>query len=345
MSRRRHLSRALLALTVTLGGAAPAAAQTLTLAPTVTRTKSARDSSREPLWMSYKDCTSDDAYQFTVSVMNYQGYALEVWAGSSVDCGAYDKRHGTSPQCWPVYAPSTPTASTFSLLVRVQDIIAQRKGGDIAASPGTSADCDAYSGPTTPQSLSLYFFLLNGSGEAPAGFTPAVYTAAKYDLLGPVPPTNVKAGAGEGALIVRFDGSTDNDRQGYRFYCDRTTLEGADGGGCASAALVPGELPDESYYCGSVTGALSSRGEVSGLENQARYAVAVAGVDTVGNVGKLSALACGSPQEVTDFFEEYRAAGGEAGGGFCSLGARGGQGASALLLGALLALGLRRRSA
>jgi hypothetical protein len=54
------------------------------------------------------------------------------------------------------------------------------------------------------------------------------------------------------------------------------------------------------------------------LENGSTYVVAIAAEDTAYNVGVLSELACGTPQDVTGFYEAYRDAGGEAGGGFCS---------------------------
>jgi hypothetical protein len=54
------------------------------------------------------------------------------------------------------------------------------------------------------------------------------------------------------------------------------------------------------------------------LQNNMLYAVGVASTDAFGNVGVLSNVACGTPQDVTGFYEAYRAAGGQAGGGFCS---------------------------
>lgn len=74
------------------------------------------------------------------------------------------------------------------------------------------------------------------------------------------------------------------------------------------------------YKCGNVSGRATSTGTASGLTNGTEYAVAVAAVDQVANIGKLSANQCATPVEVTDFFELYRAAGGKGGGGFCSFG-------------------------
>jgi hypothetical protein len=137
---------------------------------------------------------------------------------------------------------------------------------------------------------------------------------------------------------------------------DATATDGAGGSGgtsgtgdsginpnCPTTLLVPGELPDESLACGKITGQFVSGGTATGLTNGTSYAIAVAGRDTVGNVGPLSETICGQPQPVEDFFERYRAAGGKGGGGFCSFGAHPARGAALLVLGAGLALAFRRR--
>jgi len=90
---------------------------------------------------------------------------------------------------------------------------------------------------------------------------------------------------------------------------------GSSGGECGSVVLIPGVEPDRKYYCGKGTG---TTGTISGLENGVQYSVAVAAYDSVGNVGKLSNVACAVPSEVDDFFTKYREAGGKAGGGFCT---------------------------
>lgn len=113
---------------------------------------------------------------------------------------------------------------------------------------------------------------------------------------------------------------------------------------CPAAVLELG-LPNEKYLCGSVTGASANSGEATGLENGTTYAVAIATVDRVGNIGRLSKIGCGTPTLVTDFFELYHAEGGKGGGGFCTLGRRGDSGAVVFVLGALAMRLLRRRRA
>jgi len=118
-------------------------------------------------------------------------------------------------------------------------------------------------------------------------------------------------------------------------------------GACSSQVLRPGQEPDLAYECGSGVG---TSGTISGLVNGVKYTVAVAAFDSVGNVGKLSNLACASPNEVDDFFTVYRDAGGRAGGGYCAMTQWGtdvgtGAGVAVLAVASMAAIGslVRRR--
>jgi hypothetical protein len=80
------------------------------------------------------------------------------------------------------------------------------------------------------------------------------------------------------------------------------------------------------------------------LDNNFPWAVAVAAEDSVNNIGNLSNLACGIPKDIRGFYEAYRQAGGEAGGGYCSFSpAKGGSLAFALLCAAGAVSFVRRR--
>jgi hypothetical protein len=89
--------------------------------------------------------------------------------------------------------------------------------------------------------------------------------------------------------------------------------------GCYSDVLVPNEPPSaDAVKCGSVGAQGTTSGETSQvLDNYSTYAVAVATEDSANNIGVLSQIACGTPEDVTGFYEAYREAGGQAGGGFC----------------------------
>jgi hypothetical protein len=71
--------------------------------------------------------------------------------------------------------------------------------------------------------------------------------------------------------------------------------------------------------CGSVNGTTGNTiriDNISGapLKNDTVYAVAVAGTDSFGNVGAVSSAVCQFPEPTSDFWSDYRNAGGQSGG-------------------------------
>ncbi len=106
-----------------------------------------------------------------------------------------------------------------------------------------------------------------------------------------------------------------------------STPETPSGGECSSAnflkddgsPVLPTAAFDAKYKCGEVTGNTGSSAVAQSvgnapLTNGTRYAVAVAATDRFGNVGPLSEVVCETPELTTDFWEDYRKAGGSAGG-------------------------------
>jgi hypothetical protein len=94
--------------------------------------------------------------------------------------------------------------------------------------------------------------------------------------------------------------------------------------GISNIALTP------DYVAGSTVGSYT----LTGLKTGDQYAIAVAAVDSYGNVGPLGVApsptngasgyaACSTPTAVNDFFNEYETDGGRAGGGYCSVNAVG----------------------
>ena len=84
---------------------------------------------------------------------------------------------------------------------------------------------------------------------------------------------------------------------------------------------------------GTPLNAAATELRVDGLTNFTTYSLALAATDTFNNPGTLSAPVCAEPKSTNDFFDQYRTAGGLAGGGYCGFG-----GGSAELAGGLLAL-------
>jgi len=127
-----------------------------------------------------------------------------------------------------------------------------------------------------------------------------------------------------------------------------STSTGSGTSTCSSPDLVPGEIPKQSKAdaCAEVTTAQTTEVEAPATPN-VDSAYAVASFDKLDNVGPLSEVVCGKPEPTTDFFEEYRRAGGQAGGGFCNCALVGADSDRPLALVALLlgavGFGLRRR--
>lgn len=94
-----------------------------------------------------------------------------------------------------------------------------------------------------------------------------------------------------------------------------STAAGAVAAACASP-LVAGEVPSAKYRCSDEIAGNSI--PTKPLSRGVEYAIAVAAVDDIGNVGPLSEVQCATPQPVDHFFKLYRSAGGKGGGGFCS---------------------------
>lgn len=119
--------------------------------------------------------------------------------------------------------------------------------------------------------------------------------------------------------------------------CSSPNLVNADG-----SPVIPSAEFNAKFQCGSITGNSGTTvvaTEVGGspLVNGTRYAVAVAATDAYGNVGALSSVICETPEETNDFWGGYRAAGGQAGGGFCATSGPGAPTGSIAALGLVVA--------
>jgi hypothetical protein len=297
-----------------------------------------------PIWMSRPptdqlnnivnraDCLAPDVkIRFAVNPTGtgLSDKLVEVWSGS--DCATQTNRNENN-QCVQVY---TGQAVSKDVDVAVKDIL--QKVGNSAYGIGTGNDdtCDEAAISTAGTGRVLWFMVIDPASTT----TPLAQVQWKftYDLSPPKPPQNVVAGPGEESIVATFEASGDTDVNKYRIYCAE------DEGGCTSSVLTADmDVSAEARECGSTNAALATQITGTGLMNGVSYAVALASEDKLGNVGKLSPLSCAVPQEVTGFYEAYRAAGGKAGGGFCTF-APARHGAGALFGLALAGLALLRR--
>jgi hypothetical protein len=231
-----------------------------------------------------------------------------------------------------------------------------------SATEAAASVCQGDESKSTPSTRTLWFMVLNDDLDSPPGVTSgwSAKWAYTYDLVGPQAPTGVTAGIGENALVVKWSEAedADSDIDEYWFLCEPppgdmgaagATGDGGsdplDPGECESTVFQEGDLLDRSviaeHACGHAP-ATASSGETSALTNFVHYTVAVVGRDDYKNYGKLSSIACSTPEPVTDFFEAYRDAGGKGGGGFCSIGTERTHALTALVLAGALGFFVRR---
>lgn len=341
-----------------------------------------RENGNKRYWISYSDCVLDDAFSFPFNVTN-TSLTLEVWAGSSncVDTRALTDRQ----QCWLV-GKITPDTDSFRVSVPVRNVVARRTEADDVPTGLTADVCNqseeaagesfTYYFMQVSSGQVVDYETWNGSDDR---------EGTGFDMIGPRPPSSVRLGIGESQLDVRMSGIAEEaDRERFRAFCvpagtaldepdaGETVLPPADDAGtqtpsgatdAGTATDDDGEIPSPAecanevlfqnrrapvnspYECGTAS-VISNSIRTDRLQNGVTYAVAVAGEDAMGNAGKLSQIACGTPTLLDDFFEVYSRSGGPGGGGFCSVsyGAASRTPLAALGIGALgLLLVLRRR--
>jgi hypothetical protein len=328
-----------------------------------------------PYYINYDDCLKSfeaDANKRTeihltpvTSGFDRNRDSLEVWVSVSRDCTQNAERTATGA-CRQV-ATTRAMATGQLIIVSPADVVAAlyKPGSDTTNFIGKGALSDCRSN----LSANLTFFIMFIAGSDVRG-TPGKWTMSQVDVGAPTIPSGVDVFPGDRSLYPRWPALTDSDLTGFTVFCEEISCTGdgapPDAGAAGSAGasgvvdeacavaptvLVPNRrlTPDEvkAHSCAISNGRAATEGTVdqyqgAPLNNGSCYAVAVASRDAVTNISPLSNVDCGSPKEVTTFFEAYSDAGGKGGGGFCNLGAGGQATGFGFLLAALAGLGRRR---
>jgi len=196
---------------------------------------------------------------------------------------------------------------------------------------------------TPNQTMSIQFWAQTNSGLGP-DFDPGPSATVTLEDVVPLVPQNVTAGGGDEALNVRWSWPSsvniaiDKTLAGVQIFCQR----GADNQvfptnwfkakyltpanvcptNTAAAPTTSGPFAnlDPKYLCSDLIPANATGHRITGLQNGIRYGVGVAAVDKYGNVSAITNVAYGMPIPTVDFYSEYKADGGSAQGGFCTLG-------------------------
>jgi hypothetical protein len=176
----------------------------------------------------------------------------------------------------------------------------------------------------------------------PAGTYKAAYDSA----------AGTCSGTGDGGVAdggVQEDAGVEGDG-GVQDDAGTTAQEDAaaapDDSGTTTGVPVSGDLAslDPAFLCSGILGPSTSSARIATLQNGVTYYVAVVAVDKSGNASEIVSMESGTPQEVLDFWEDYKLAGGKATG--CSLGQRvpaGWIGVGLAVLAVALTLGAARR--
>jgi hypothetical protein len=290
---------------------------------------------------------------------------LEVWVAAGRDCTQNTERTSTG-LCRRV-AFIHPTATGELITILPSDVIGA------VFEPGTTIDVKNVSQTACESKLSsnLKFYVLFIAGGEIQG-TGATWDKSLIDVAPATTPNNIKVSLGDQALFPAWNTVPDTDLSGFDVFCEQVSCTpsepppdasaaGADGAaGAAGSAgvvdpscvstpttLVPGKhmSTDEvdQFQCAFSGGKAASKAtvtEIHGarLENGSCYSIGVASKDTHGNLSALSDVSCGTPKDVTTFYESYSNAGGKGGGnGFCQF-SPSAAGSGIAALGGLLAL-------
>lgn len=231
------------------------------------------------------------------------------------------------------FAPGDPNTAAFAKAVPVTvDTVGPQPPSGLSALPGDtrikvewknisggSADGGAAAGVTELTGIKVYC--------DPAGDQTTTTPAAPVCHDEPVTAGTDAGDAGEEGgtdageetetVEVCEDGGTSTTTTSS---CSSPNFVNADG-----SPIIPTAAFNAKYQCGennSNTGTSITARAIgkTPLVNGTQYAVAVAATDAYGNVGKLSPVVCETPEVTTDFWDDYRKAGGRAGDGCATVG-------------------------
>jgi hypothetical protein len=269
-----------------------------------------------------------------------------------------------------VYDPTTNASllTTSPSWAFKYDIQAPPPPGNVTARSGDETIVTNFTAPANETNLIKYHFYCSPKSDAPAAAAGTAGTntggTAGTDAggsagteTGGTAGSDPRGTAGTDAAAGADTGGTAGTDTGGTAGTDTGGTAGTAGSAgtagtttvdpnCQSAVLIPGQpVPDGAVECGTVPSTGASGGETDPvLTNGDEFAIAVATEDAVNNIGVLSNLACAVPKDVRGFYENYRDAGGTAGGGYCTFApAKHGALASLLAFGVGALALLRRR--
>jgi hypothetical protein len=206
------------------------------------------------------------------------------------------------------FASSSATIQSLSLNYNVQ-----RPGlvTDLTASPGENAINLSWTVPSDTDLL--YIQVLCARGELPV-FKSGTFGPA-FESSDSVCPPSGDGGVGDGGQ--EDAGPQDAGQQDAAYYPptqqDGGTSSTTDGGVVTGTTAIAGFANlDPAYLCSNGLGPTASAVRIDGLQNGVTYYFAVVAVNTSGNPSPIETMVAGTPQEMLDFWEDYKRQGGQA---------------------------------
>jgi hypothetical protein len=210
-----------------------------------------RAANLNPNDINFQDCEDNIILQFNLTEGGLGATSspdiLEIWAGAT-DCTQQTARAGAeSPFCWQVYPAQEPT-QTASLniyarsLTRYVDttLTSVPNGGNPVVGPGQpEAACHTQTS-SGQVALTIYFMFLANAGDA----TPDASTSysLNVDLVGPLAPTSLTAGIGDGLLLINWTPQIDPTIQGFNIYAEDQGPNGLGLSAEAGAAALTSQI-------------------------------------------------------------------------------------------------------
>lgn len=304
------LGLAIIATGVSLGALAQAA---------ITVSTAAHDTKLHPDYPDYiskQDCV--DNTKITFSITGQTALAnVQVWVSDYKDAKCWNTEYRDNQDTAKYCSPLLMSLNDNPVVIDAQTIIGHLRD----ANAGECTDTSSFAG----HARQLYVFFIDTAEDKTDGEAGdkvyAVWDKGWVDLEGPA-ATNFDLGTGEESLIVRYKTSAaGSDVTKYSFYCAALPL--GEGGACTPLPdLEPGKVPAAPGDCATDVSGPSGENTLKSLMNGTTYTVAMAALDKVDNLGPLSEFKCDTPEATESFFDAYRDAGGQAGGGcgLCSAG-------------------------
>lgn len=296
-SRFMHRSRALFALAL-LGGLVVFPATAFALAPTVggfgTGTHTAGNTDLVQYPIGAPECSIEIPLTFSGLTNTTTTRYIDVWSATSASAGCQTgsvRVSTTSPVC--KYVTSIPYTSgpTHTAMVTASTLFGGCSGTD---------------------QRTFFFFDTTSTQETSMNYTTYWTLTAAIDAVAPSAPVVEGAPAGDTVLQVSWNQSsfTDLGIAGHvNVYVDPTGCASTGDGGASSSTLVAGQVPPATAYSSPsasspISVSTSGLGWGSGTYGQTA-AIAIAAVDTAGNVSVLSNVVCATHVQVSGFFNAY----------------------------------------